>query len=66
MYALFPSLTAVAPIACGLLGASAFLYSITLLIREASIAARVTLQEIAFVREQLTKRVPDTLRPHAA
>jgi hypothetical protein len=53
MYVVFPQITSMAPISMGLLGAVAFLYSIVLLIREASIAVHVTLQEIAYIRRLL-------------
>ena len=53
MYVLYPQVTSMAPISFGMLSAVAFLYSIAILIGEASIAARVTLQEIAYVRELL-------------
>ena len=56
MYVLYPQLTSMAPISIAMLSAVAFLYSIALLIREASIAARVTLQEIAYVRELLEQQ----------
>jgi hypothetical protein len=56
MYVVFPQLTSMAPISVGLLGAVAFLYSIVLLIREASIAVRVTLQEITYVRQLLEQQ----------
>jgi hypothetical protein len=56
MYVLYPQLTGMVPISIGMLSAVAFLYSIALLISEASIAARVTLQEIAYVRELLEQQ----------
>jgi hypothetical protein len=56
MYVLYPQLTSLMPISLGMLGAVAFLYSIALLIREASIAARVTLQEITYVRHLLAQQ----------
>jgi hypothetical protein len=56
MYVAFPQLTSMAPISVGLLGAVAFLYSIVLLIREASIAVRVTLREISYVRHLLEQQ----------
>ena len=56
MYVLCPQLTSLVPISLGMLGAVAFLYSIALLIREASIAARITLQEITYVRHLLAQQ----------
>jgi hypothetical protein len=56
MYVLYPQLTSLVPISLGVLGAVAFLYSIALLIREASIAARITLQEITYVRHLLAQQ----------
>jgi hypothetical protein len=56
MYVLYPRLTSILPISIGMLGAVAFLYSIALLIIEASIATRVTLQEIAYVQGLLERR----------
>jgi hypothetical protein len=56
MYVLYPQLTSMVPISIGMLSAVALLYSIALLIREALIAARVTLQEIAYVRELLDQQ----------
>src|SRR6478672_404910 len=53
VYVLFPQLTSIVPISVGMLGAFAFLYSIARLIWEASIAARVTLEEIAYTRALL-------------
>jgi Protein of unknown function (DUF2721) len=53
MYVLYRQLTSLVPISLGMLGAVAFLYSIALLIREGSIVARVTLQEITYVRHLL-------------
>lgn len=49
----FPAVSSLLPIAFGMLGALAFLYSIALLIREASIATRVSLQEIEYANELL-------------
>lgn len=44
------------PTSIGMISAVAFLCGIALLIREASIAARVTLQEIAYVRDLLEQQ----------
>ena len=56
VYVLFPQLTSIVPISVGMLGALAFLFSIARLIREASIAARVTLEEIAYTRALLEQK----------
>jgi hypothetical protein len=56
MYVLYPQLTSMVPISIGMLSAVMFLYSIALLIYEASIATHVTLQEIAYVRELLEQQ----------
>jgi Protein of unknown function (DUF2721) len=56
MYVLFPQLTSIVPISLGMLGATAFLCSIALLLSEASIAACVTLKEIAYARELLEQQ----------
>jgi hypothetical protein len=56
MYVLFPQLPQIVPISVGMLGAIAFLYGIALLIVEASIATRVTLQEIGYVSELLEQQ----------
>jgi hypothetical protein len=53
---LFPQLSSMIPISVGMLSALAFLYSIVLLVLESSIAARVTLREIAYVREILEQQ----------
>ena len=55
MYVLIPQITSMVPIAAGMFGASAFLYSIVHLIREASVAENVTLQEIDYVGELLRR-----------
>jgi hypothetical protein len=51
----FPRMSSLLPIASGMLGAVAFLFSIALLIREALIATRVSLQEIDYVEELLQR-----------
>jgi hypothetical protein len=56
MYVLFPQATGIVPISIGMLGAVAFLYSTAILVREASLVARVSLQEIAHCRELLEQR----------
>jgi hypothetical protein len=56
LYVLFPQLSSIAPIFIGMLGAITFLYSIARLIREASIAARVTSEEIAYTRSLLQQK----------
>jgi hypothetical protein len=56
MDVLFPNSTGIVLIGVAMLGAIAFLYSIMLLMQEASIAARVTLQEIAYVRDLLDQQ----------
>ena len=53
VYVLMPRVTSILPISIGLLGAVAFLYSISLLIREAAAAEHVTLQEIDYARDLL-------------
>ena len=58
VYVLFPQLTSIVPISFGMLGVLAFLYSIARLIREASIATRVTLEEIAYTRRLLEQQKP--------
>lgn len=52
---LFPQLPNILPMSLGMLGAVGFLYSILLLVLEASIAVRVTSAEIAYVRELLER-----------
>jgi len=53
MSAVFPGMIGLIPTSTGLLGAVAFLYGIVLLVREALIAVRLTLREIAYVRQLL-------------
>jgi hypothetical protein len=53
VYVLVPQVTSIFPISIGMLGAVAFLYSISLLIREAAAAEHVTLQEIDYARNLL-------------
>ena len=53
MYILFPEVTAALTISFGMSGAITFLYSIAALIREAIIAARITMQEISYVHSLL-------------
>lgn len=55
LYAAFPGISSLLPISMGIFGAVSFLYCIVVLIREASIAVRVTLHEIAFARELLER-----------
>lgn len=55
LYVAFPRISSLLPISMGIFGAVSFLYSIVLLIREASIAVRVTLHEIAYARELLDR-----------
>jgi hypothetical protein len=55
MYAAFQQISSLLPISTGVCGAVTFLYSIVLLIREASIAVRVTLHEVAYARELLER-----------
>src|SRR5215211_4194379 len=56
VYVLFPQVTSIGPISVGMLGALAFLYSIAQLIHEASIATRVTTEEIAYIRKLLEQQ----------
>jgi len=56
LYVVFPQITSIVPISMGMLGAVAFLYGISLLIREAWIAARVTSEEIAYGRKLLDQQ----------
>jgi Protein of unknown function (DUF2721) len=56
LYVLVPQVTSITPISVGMLGSVAFLYSIAQLICEASIAARMTTEEIAYIRDLLTQR----------
>ena len=53
MYVVFPQMTSLVPISVGMLGSVAFLYSIVILILEASVAFRFTVREIAYVRAVL-------------
>jgi len=53
VYVLIPQVTSILPISIGMLGAVAFLYSISLLIREAASAEHVTLQEIDYAHDLL-------------
>jgi hypothetical protein len=59
VYVLVPQVTSVFPISIGMLGAIAFLYSIALLIREATTAEHVTLQEIDYACELLQTSAED-------
>jgi hypothetical protein len=52
---LVPRMTAWAPIAVGLAGAIAFLYCITLLVREAAIAVRATIEEVDYIHRLLDR-----------
>jgi hypothetical protein len=61
LYVVFPQITSIVPISIGMLGAVSFLYGISLLIREAWIAARVTSDEIAYGRRLLEQQEQ---RPH--
>lgn len=56
MYVVFPQMTSLVPIALGLFGAMAFLYSLVMLIQEAVIAVRVSIHEVAYVRDLLERR----------
>jgi hypothetical protein len=56
MYVVFPQMTSLVPIGLGLFGAIAFLYSLVMLIQEAVIAVRVSIHEVAYVRELLATR----------
>jgi hypothetical protein len=55
LYAAFPRISSLWPISVGIFGAVAFLYCIVVLIREASIAVRMTLHEISYMQELLER-----------
>lgn len=50
IFVILPRMTAWVPIGVGLLGAVLFLYSITLLIREAALAVQATVAEADYIR----------------
>lgn len=56
IYVLFPQLPSIVPMSLGMFGAIGFLYSILLLVLEALIAARVSSQEVTYVRQLLEQQ----------
>jgi hypothetical protein len=56
LFVLLPRMTAWAPIIIGLAGALAFLYCITLLVREAAIAVRATIEEVDYIHKLLERQ----------
>jgi hypothetical protein len=56
VFVLVPRMTAWAPIVIGLTGAMALLYCITLLVREATIAVRATIEEVDYIHKLLARQ----------
>jgi len=56
LFVLVPRMTAWVPIGVGLGGAILFLYCITLLVREASLAVRATIQEVDYIHKLLARQ----------
>jgi len=56
LFVLVPRMTAWVPIGVGLAGAILFLYCITLLVREAALAVRATIQEVDYIHKLLARQ----------